>query len=135
MMPGHFIVGQMEGNPFYTDAIKAKAYAASAQSKAGVAMAIEGGVKIAFGTDTGVTPHGMNATEFKLMVDAGMDEMAALRSATVVTAELLQVADKLGTIEAGKLADIIGVRGDPLTDITVMQSVATVVSDGKVEKR
>ena len=135
MMPGHFIVGQMEGNPFYTDAIKAKAYAASAQSKAGVAMAIEGGVKIAFGTDTGVTPHGMNATEFKLMVDAGMDEMAALHSATVVTAELLQVADKLGTIEAGKLADIIGVRGDPLTDITVMQSVATVVSDGKVEKR
>jgi imidazolonepropionase-like amidohydrolase len=135
MMPGHLVIGQMDGNPFFTDAIKEKAYAAAAQSKAGVAMAIEGGVRIAFGTDSGVTPHGMNGTEFKLMVDAGMTPMAALRSATVVTAEMLGIDNDLGTIEAGKLADIIGVRGDPIADITVMQAVNTVISDGEVEKR
>ena len=69
------------------------------------------------------------------MIAAGMSPMAALRSATVVTAELLEVSDQLGTIEAGKLADIISVDGDPLTDIKTMQDVKTVISDGRVEKQ
>ena len=135
LMPGHLVVQTMEGNAFFTDAIKAKAMAATEQSKASFEMALKGGVKIAFGTDTGVTPHGMNALELELMVAAGMSSMAALRSATVVAAELLEVSDKLGTIEAGKLADIIAVADDPLRNIETMQSVTTVIADGIIHKQ
>ncbi len=135
LMPGHMVVQSMEGNAFFTEAIREKAIAATARSKESFELAHEGGVKIAFGTDTGVTPHGMNALELKLMVDAGMPAMQALRSATVATAELLGVDDELGTIEAGKLADIIAVPGNPLDDIAVMQQVSAVVADGVVRKR
>jgi imidazolonepropionase-like amidohydrolase len=120
----------MEGNPFFTDAIKAKARAASAASKANFGSAYEAGVKIAFGTDSAVTKHGENADEFAMMVDSGMSEMDAIRAATVVAAALLDMSDTLGTIESGKMADSIAVDRNPLDDITALESVSVVIRDG-----
>jgi imidazolonepropionase-like amidohydrolase len=135
LMPGHFIPAQMVGNPFFTPEIVAKANRASLSAKQSFRMALDGGVKIAFGTDTGVTPHGDNAMEFELMVAEGMSEMAAIRSATITPAALLGVEEELGSIEPGKLADLIAVAGDPLMDITEMQRVQTVIANGAVVKR
>ena len=132
LLPGHKIPPIMEGNPFFTDAIKQKANAAAAASKNMLAKAHGAGVRIAFGTDTGVTRHGDNAEEFALMVKAGMDPMDAIRSATVMTAELIEMSADLGTIEAGKLADLIAVDGDPLSDVAVLEDVAVVIKDGKI---
>ncbi len=134
LLPSYKIPPQMEGNPFFTEAIKAKAFAASAASKANFGNAYEAGVKIAFGTDTGVTKHGENAEEFGLMVENGMTAMDAIRSATVVAAELLRKSDTLGTIEPGKLADIIAVDLSPLEDITVLENVSVVIKDGRQVK-
>ena len=130
LSPGYKIPAQMEGNPFFTDAIKAKALAASAASKANFGSAYEAGVRIAFGTDSAVTKHGDNADEFAMLVDSGMTEMDAIRSATVVAAELLEMSDALGTVEAGKLADIIAVDANPLEDITALQNVSVVIKEG-----
>lgn len=132
LMPGHFVPRQMQGNPFFTPAIVAKANRAAESAKRSFRLALDGGVNVAFGTDTGVTPHGDNAMEFELMVAEGMSEMDAIRSATVTTAAMLGIGESLGTIEAGKLADLIGVPGDPLQDITVLQRVRTVIADGKI---
>jgi len=132
LLPGATIIPTMEGNPFFTEAIKAKARAASAASKENVSKAARAGVKIAFGTDTGVTPHGKNAKEFALMVDAGMSPMEAIRSATVVSAELIDRSATLGTIEAGKLADIVAVDNNPLDDITELERVRAVIKDGSL---
>ena len=131
LSPSYKIPAQMEGNPFFTDAIKAKALATSAASKANFGRAYEASVKIAFGTDTGVTKHGENADEFGMMVESGMTEMDAIRSATIAAAELLEMSDTLGTIEPGKMADIIAVDGSPLDDITVLEDVSVVIKDGK----
>ncbi len=81
------------------------------------ARAIRDGVKIAFGTDSALSPHGRNADEFALMVQGGMTPEAAISSATVNAADLLGRSDRIGTIEPGKDADIIAVDGDPLADI------------------
>jgi len=134
LSPSYKIPAQMEGNPFFTDAIKAKALAASAASKANFGSAYEAGVKIAFGTDSAVTKHGENADEFAMMVDSGMTEMDAIRAATVTAAELLDMTDSLGTIEPGKLADIIAVDHSPLDDITALENVSRVIKDGKLMK-
>ncbi|MCH8071183.1 MAG: amidohydrolase family protein [Proteobacteria bacterium] len=134
LSPGYKIPAQMEGNPFFTEAIKAKALAAAAASKANFGSAYEAGVKIAFGTDSGVTRHGENADEFGMMVENGMTEMDAIRSATVVAAALLEKSDTLGTIESGKMADIIAVDLSPLDDITVLENVSVVIKDGKQVK-
>lgn len=93
--------------------------------------AIAGGVKIAFGTDAGVYPHGENAREFSVYVKLGMTTIDALRSATVNAASLLGVTDR-GAIEAGKLADLVAVPGDPLRDITATERVSWVMLGGKV---
>ena len=132
LLPGARIPQTMEGNPFFTEAIKAKANAASTASLDNVRLAYEAGVKIAFGTDSAVTPHGLNGEEFALMVKAGMSEMDAIYSATVAAASLLDQSDDLGTIEAGKLADIIAVDGNPLENISVLERVATVIKDGRL---
>jgi imidazolonepropionase-like amidohydrolase len=134
LSPSYKVPSLMAGNPFFTEAIKAKALAAAAASKANFGSAYEAGVKIAFGTDTGVTKHGENADEFGMMVENGMTEMDAIRSATVVAAELLEMSDKLGTIEPGKMADIIAVDGSPLDDITVLENVSVVIKDGEQVK-
>ena len=90
------------------------------------------GVKIAFGTDAGVSKHGRNADEFELLVKYGMPPVEALKAATVNAADLLGLASEAGTIEAGKSADIIAVAGDPLSDITVLKKVEFVMARGEV---
>ncbi len=133
-MPGHMIPPMMDGNPFFTEAIKKKAHEAAAASKGSLTRAYKAGVKIAFGTDSAVTPHGLNAIEFGLMVESGMTPAEAIRSATVVTAELLGMSEDLGTLEAGKIADLIAVDGSPLEDVSVLEDVAVVISGGVVVK-
>ena len=132
LSPGAKVPKNMEGNPFFTDAIKAKANAASQASASNFRSAYEAGVKIAFGTDSAVTPHGENADEFVLMHDAGMTAEDALYAATIAAADLLGQSDELGTLEPGKLADLIALPGSPLDDISVMRTVTTVVKDGNV---
>ncbi len=99
-----------------------------------VQKAFPAGVKIAFGTDAGVSKHGRNADEFELMVKHGMPPAEAIKSATVHAADLLGLGLEVGTIEAGKRADIIAVAGDPLTDVTALKSVVLVMKDGRVVK-
>ena len=98
------------------------------------AKAYKAGVNIAFGTDSGVSPHGDNGREFQLMVAGGMPPMEAIQSATIGAAKLLKIDDKLGTIEPGKLADIVAVKGDPIEDIRLMRDVSFVMKEGKVYK-
>ena len=90
------------------------------------------GVRIAFGTDAGVSKHGRNADEFELMVANGMTPMSALVAATANAAELLGLADEIGSIEPGKSADLISVTGDPLADVTVLKRVEFVMARGRV---
>jgi imidazolonepropionase-like amidohydrolase len=98
-------------------------------------LAYPRGVKIAFGTDAGVSKHGRNADEFELMVKHGMPAAAAIKAATLNAADLLGVAAEVGSIEPGKRADLIAVAGDPLSDVTVLKSVSFVMKDGVVQKR
>ena len=106
--------------------------AAEAAAKKTLLKAVANGVRVAFGTDAGVFPHGRNAGEFALLVEAGMTPANALRTATTVNADLLGVADKLGSLEAGKLADVIAVPGDPLQDIRRTEQVFFVMKEGVV---
>ena len=92
------------------------------------------GVKIAFGTDAGVSKHGRNADEFELMVKYGMPPAEAIKAATVNAADLLGLANEIGTIEAGKSADIIAVAGDPLADVRVLKTVGFVMARGQIVK-
>ena len=96
--------------------------------------AVKLGVKIGLGTDAAVYPHGQNAKEFKLMVDLGLPAIEALRAATSSDADLLGIAQKVGTLEKGKLADIIAIPGDPTTDITATERVSFVMKEGKIVK-
>jgi imidazolonepropionase-like amidohydrolase len=99
------------------------------------ARAYKAGVKIAFGTDAGVYKHGMNWLEFGYMIEAGMKPMDAIKAATISAADLLGMKDQLGSIEAGKLADVVAVDGDPLTDSKVFGKVVFVMKDGVVYKQ
>jgi len=98
------------------------------------ALAYKKGVWIVFGTDAGVFPHGMNAEEFVYMVNAGMPPLQTIQSATIEAARLLRIEQSLGSIESGKLADLVAVKGDPLKDISVMKNIAFVMKDGTVYK-
>jgi imidazolonepropionase-like amidohydrolase len=100
-----------------------------------LALAYPRGVKIAFGTDAGVSKHGRNADEFELMVKHGMPPAAAIKAATLNAADLLGIAAEVGSIEPGKRADLIAVSGDPLNDVTVLKRVSFVMKDGVVHKR
>lgn len=97
-------------------------------------LAIREGVAVAFGTDAGVFPHGENADEFRLLVEAGMTPAQAILSATREGARLLGVWDDGGSIEAGKWADLVAVRGDPLADVTLLKDVGFVMKEGVVYK-
>jgi len=116
----------------YPSALQAKAKAAAAARSDMFRNAVKMGVRISFGTDAAVYPHGQNAKEFKLMVDLGMNPIDALKSATANDAELLGISQKLGALEKGKLADVIAVPGDPTADITATERVSFVMKDGKV---
>jgi imidazolonepropionase-like amidohydrolase len=120
-----------EGQPLNVQA-KGKAMEEAADRSFRAALAA--GVKIAFGTDAGVYPHGLNAGEFTAMVDRGMTPLAAIRAATINAAELLGVDDR-GVIEPGKLADLIAVAGNPLDDVSTLETVLFVMKGGDVFKR
>lgn len=118
----------------FPPAIAVKARAAAAQMQSMFQRAMKIGVKVAFGTDSAVEPHGLDAREFALMVKNGMTPAQALISATASGADLLGLADKIGTLEPGKLADLVAVPGDPLQDIRQTEKVSFVMQSGKVFK-
>ena len=118
----------------YPAIIQPKARAVGPNMQATFAKAYKKGVKIAFGTDAGVFPHGMNAREFIYMVEAGMPAMEAIQSATLTAAKVLRVDNKLGSVEVGKIADLIAVEGNPLENIELMTEVSFVMKEGVVYK-
>lgn len=132
LLPGFFILPRLAENPIFSEAMKEKAQQAGTAIEQSFALALENEINIAFGTDTGVTPHGYNAKEFELMVNGGMSPMAAIRSATIVASEALNLDGRIGTLEIGKQADLIGLSGDPAIDITELQRIATVVKSGQI---
>src|SRR6516225_3228072 len=123
---------KFDHNIYMPPAIAAKAHAAITAVHATFPRALAKGVKIGLGTDAGVYPHGRNAEEFHQMVDLGMKPVDALKAGTSADADLLGVADKLGTLEANKLADIVAVPGDPLQNIRVTEQVFFVMKEGVV---
>jgi imidazolonepropionase-like amidohydrolase len=129
LMASEWIMGKLDN---YPPALQAKAKAATAARSEMFRNAIKMGIKISFGTDAAVFPHGQNAKEFKLMVDLGMSAIDALKSATANDAELLGIAQKVGTLEKGKLADVIATPGDPTSDITATERVSFVMKEGKI---
>ena len=117
---------------YYSAQVASKAKQVGPIIQATAAKAYKAGVKIAFGTDAAVYPHGQNAREFAYMVDAGIPPAYALQAATTHAAELLKKSRDLGSVDAGKYADIIAVHGDPLQDIAIMQKVDFVMKAGTV---
>lgn len=122
----------MQNMKNYPPILQSKAKAAYDARSDMFRNALKMGIKISFGTDAAVYPHGQNAREFKLMVDLGMQPIDALKSATSSDAELLGIGQKVGTLEKGKLADIIAMPGDPTTDITVTERASFVMKEGKI---
>lgn len=119
---------------YYHPLVVPKAIETSRQISETFAKAYKAGVKVAFGTDAGVFIHGYNAKEFQYMVEGGMPMMEAIKSATIVNAEILGMKSELGSVEKGKLADIVAVEGDPLKDAKAMMNVALVMKEGKIYK-
>jgi imidazolonepropionase-like amidohydrolase len=134
ILAGVTVAERAEIDGYFPDLVRPKAAAIGPVIRHTFARAYEAGVKIAFGTDCGVGPHGDNAKELGLMVAGGMPPMEAIRSATVTAAELLGIDQEVGTVEAGKLADLIAVDGDPLADIGELESVDFVMKEGEVYK-
>ena len=132
---GEFVAAKSKIDNYFPEIVRPKAASVGPQIADTFSKAYKKGVKIAFGTDAGVQPHGTNWEEFVFMVKNGMSEMAAIQSATMETAKLLTIDNTLGSIEAGKIADIIAVNGDPLEDISLLKSITLVMKDGKVYKQ
>jgi imidazolonepropionase-like amidohydrolase len=130
LIAGATVLGMAQGGVVLTPAQREKALVVGEEIKAALARTYKAGVKIAFGTDMGVGPHGQNAREFALMVEAGMRNADAIKAATVTAAELLDITDVAGAIAPGKSADIIAVDGDPLSDIRELERVSFVMSAG-----
>lgn len=133
-MAGEWVADKAKEPGYLPDIVRPKAAAIGPVIRTTFAKAQAVGVKIAFGTDSGVSPHGANAREFELMVAGGMTPMRAIQSATLEAAKLLHIEDRLGTIEVDKVADIVAVKGNPLENIRVLQSMAFVMKDGVVAK-
>jgi imidazolonepropionase-like amidohydrolase len=129
LMASEYIMAKIDQ---YPAALQAKAKAAYNARSEMFRNALKAGVKISFGTDAAVFPHGQNAKEFALMTGLGMAPIDAVKAATSSDAELLGIAQKVGTLEKGKLADIIAMPGDPSADITVTERVSFVMKEGKV---
>ena len=127
---GEFVAEKSKIDNFFPEIVRPKAASVGPQISDTFRKAYEKGVKIAFGTDAGVQKHGTNWKEFVYMVENGMPAMKAIQSATMETAKLLRIEDKLGSIESGKLADLIAVKGNPIEDISVLENVDVVIKDG-----
>ncbi|KAF1721129.1 amidohydrolase [Pseudoxanthomonas wuyuanensis] len=128
---GRFVAEKAKIDGYFPEVVRPKAARIGAQIQDTAAKAYRNGVKIAFGTDMGVGPHGDNAREFIYMVEAGIPAATALQSATVLAAEVLGVDDQ-GAIETGKRADIIAMPGDPVADINAVLNVDFVMKDGEI---
>ena len=135
ILAGKFVADKAKIDGFFPELVRPKAAAIGPLIQETFKKAHKAGVKIAFGTDSGVSAHGDNAQEFSLMVEAGMAPADALLSATKNSAELLGIGDILGTLEPGKLADIVAVEGNPLDNIALMESVSFVMKDGVIYKQ
>src|SRR6187431_3167852 len=121
---GRFVADQAKVPGYYHPLVVPKALEIGPQIQATFGKAYARGVKIAFGTDAGVFPHGENGKEFTYMVEAGMPAMTAIKSATVVNAGILKMSDQIGTLEVGKLADIVATDENPLKNIKTMEKVS-----------
>jgi len=132
---GKFVESKAAIEGFFPESVRDKAAAVGPLIQDAFGRAYRGGVRIAFGTDVGVGPHGTNAEEFVHMVEAGMPAAEAIHSATVNAAELCDLSDEIGTLEAGKAADVIAVAGDPTRDVALLQDVRFVMKGGIVFKR
>ena len=134
IIAGDFVAQHAKIPGYYPPQVAAKAAAIGPLIMATAGRAYKAHVKIAFGTDAAVYPHGQNAHEFELMVQAGMPPMFAFQAATVSAAQLLKHDKDLGSVAPGKIADVVAVPGDPIADISLMKSVSFVMKDGVVYK-
>ena len=132
---GRYVADKAKDPNYYSALVRPKAAAIGPQLQATFARAHKAGVKIAFGTDAGVFPHGENAKEFGYMVEAGMSPIDAIRAATVHAAALLDQPQRLGAVAPGFAADIVAVDGDPLREVKVLEQVKFVMKDGVVYKK
>jgi imidazolonepropionase-like amidohydrolase len=134
IIAGDFVARQAKVPGYYPAQVAAKAEAIGPLIQATAGRAYKAHVKIAFGTDAAVYPHGQNAHEFELMVGAGMPPMFTIQAATISAAQLLRHDKDLGTVAAGKIADVVAVPGNPIDDISLMKRVSFVMKDGVVYK-
>jgi imidazolonepropionase-like amidohydrolase len=134
IIAGDFVARQAKVPGYYPPQVAAKAAAIGPLIQATAGRAYKAHVKIAFGTDAAVYPHGQNAHEFELMVGAGMPPMFCIQAATVSAATLLRHEKELGSVTAGKIADVVAVPGNPIDDISLMKKVSFVMKDGVVYK-
>jgi len=131
---GKYVAEQAKLPGIYHPLVVPKALEIGPQIQETFRKAYKRGVKIAFGTDAGVYPHGDNGKEFAYMVEAGMPALEAIKSATAVNAQILGMADKIGAIEPGMLADIVATDENPLKNIKTMAKVSFVMKDGVIYK-
>jgi imidazolonepropionase-like amidohydrolase len=131
---GRWVYERAQDPDFFPPIVRPKALEVGPQIQRTFGKAYKAGVKIMFGTDTGVSKHGDNAREFRYMVESGMPAMEAIRAATSVPAKFLEIDDRTGSIAVGKLGELVGVPGDPLTDISVMERVVFVMKDDTIYK-
>jgi imidazolonepropionase-like amidohydrolase len=134
ILAGTWVANKAKVEGFFPELVRPKAAEIGPLIQDTFARAYDAGVRIVFGTDSGVSAHGDNAQEFALMVEGGMPPMEAIQSATRVAAEFLGIADRYGTLESGKQADVIAVPGNPLDDIHRMEQVSFVMKAGVVYK-
>jgi imidazolonepropionase-like amidohydrolase len=132
---GRFVAEKAKVEGYFPAVVRPKAAAIGPQIQDTFSRALKAGVKIVFGTDQGVAPHGDNAMEFVYMVEGGMSPMAAVRAATLEAARVIGLAEELGSVEAGKIADLVAVPGDPLADIRQVTKVSFVMKGGVVHKQ
>ena len=132
---GRFVADQAKVPGYYHPLVVPKALEIGPQIQETFRKAYKRGVKIAFGTDAGVFPHGENGREFTYMVEAGMPVLEAIKSATIVNAMILKMADQIGTLEAGKLADIVATDENPVDNVRTLESVSFVMKEGVVYKQ
>lgn len=136
MVPTAYVADWLRDNEttlHLSQAMNRKLEAVLLEAKRNLRHAFESGVKVAFGTDAAVFPHGQNAREFVTYTQLGMTPLQAIQTATINAADLLGLKDRLGALEPGKLADMIAIDGDPLADVTTLQHVKFVMKAGVVQ--
>lgn len=134
ILAGVTVAELAQKDDYLPEVVRPKAAHVGPQIQETFTRAYRAGLKIAFGTDSGVSAHGENAREFELMVGCGMPPMKAIQASTVESAKLLRIADRLGSVEKGKIADLVAVDGDPLANISLLKDIRFVMKDGVVYK-